>query len=99
VRRLELIERNRLLLAIKLFPWSLLLLNPLFSRRVWRPGVGGVPRRRRHRAFPGLRGKWRMARRSGEGPLGRCSSWRRACCASAPAFAAYAASRPARCGA
>jgi hypothetical protein len=29
-RRLELIERNRVLLAVKLFPWSLLWLNPLF---------------------------------------------------------------------
>jgi GT2 family glycosyltransferase len=28
--RLELIERNRLLLALKLFPWSLLWLNPVF---------------------------------------------------------------------
>jgi len=28
--RLRLIERNRLLLALKLFPWSLLLLNPVF---------------------------------------------------------------------
>jgi len=29
-RRLELIERNRLLLAVKLFPWSLLVLNPFY---------------------------------------------------------------------
>jgi GT2 family glycosyltransferase len=29
-RRLELIERNRLLLAAKLFPWSLLWLNPAY---------------------------------------------------------------------
>jgi GT2 family glycosyltransferase len=29
-RRLELIERNRVLLAIKLFPWSLLWLNPAY---------------------------------------------------------------------
>jgi GT2 family glycosyltransferase len=28
--RVRLIERNRILLAVKLFPWSLLLLNPLF---------------------------------------------------------------------
>jgi hypothetical protein len=36
VRRLELIERNRLLLAMKLFPWSLLWLNPVyFAARVW----------------------------------------------------------------
>lgn len=29
-RRLMLIERNRLLLAVKLFPWTLLVLNPLY---------------------------------------------------------------------
>jgi len=29
-RRLELIERNRVLLAAKLFPWSLLWLNPIY---------------------------------------------------------------------
>src|SRR5207302_7067821 len=30
VRRLALIERNRILLAVKLFPWSLLWVNPLY---------------------------------------------------------------------
>jgi len=63
VRRLELIERNRLLLAWKLFPWSLLLFNPLFfaarlmagALAAWR-GVGDTA------YFPGLAGKWRMAR-------------------------------------
>src|SRR5260370_959633 len=29
-RRLELIERNRVLLAAKLFPWSLLWMNPVY---------------------------------------------------------------------
>jgi hypothetical protein len=29
-RRLQLIERNRVLLAVKLFPWSLLALNPFY---------------------------------------------------------------------
>jgi hypothetical protein len=63
VRRLELIERNRLLLAIKLFPWSLLLLNPLFfaarlaagALAAWR-GAGDTA------YFPGLAGKWRLVR-------------------------------------
>jgi hypothetical protein len=30
MRRVELIERNRILLAAKLFPWSLLCLNPFY---------------------------------------------------------------------
>jgi len=62
-RRLELIERNRLLLALKLFPWSLLWLNPFyFAARVAaglaaaRQGAGDTA------YFPGARGKWRMAR-------------------------------------
>jgi GT2 family glycosyltransferase len=63
VRRLELIERNRLLLALKLFPWSLLLLNPLFfaarlaagALAAWR-GAGDTA------YFPGLAGKWRLVR-------------------------------------
>jgi GT2 family glycosyltransferase len=63
VRRLELIERNRLLLALKLFPWSLLWLNPLyFALRVAAgmaaagKGLGDTSH------FPGIRGKWLMAR-------------------------------------
>lgn len=61
-RRLELIERNRLLLAMKLFPWSLLWLNPVFF--LVRLGAGLVAA---HRGsgdtahFPGWRGKWIMA--------------------------------------
>jgi GT2 family glycosyltransferase len=57
-RRLELIERNRVLLAVKHFPLSLLLLNPLFFlirilASVWAAarGKGEVGR------FPGLSGK------------------------------------------
>jgi len=63
VRRLELIERNRLLLAMKLFPWSLLLLNPLFFAA--RLGAGAVAACRGEgdtAYFPGLAGKWRLAR-------------------------------------
>lgn len=62
-RRLALIERNRVLLALKLFPWSLLWLNPLFfAVRV----LAGIAKARRGAGdtshFPGLAGKLRMAR-------------------------------------
>ena len=62
-RRLELIERNRLLLAFKLFPWSLLWLNPFyFAARVF-AGLAAAQRGAGDTAhFPGLRGKWAMAR-------------------------------------
>jgi len=69
--RLELIERNRLLLAIKLFPLSLLWLNPFyFAARVaaglWaaRRGAGDTA------YFPGARGKWKMARAFVKADLG-----------------------------
>jgi GT2 family glycosyltransferase len=60
--RLELIERNRLLLALKLFPWSLLWLNPFcFAARV-AAGFGAAQRGEGDTVhFPGLRGKWTMA--------------------------------------
>ena len=62
-RRLELIERNRLLLAMKLFPWSLLCLNPLFF--AVRLGAGSLAASRGvgdtvH--FPGVAGKWLIMR-------------------------------------
>jgi len=62
VRRLALIERNRVLLALKLFPWSLLLLNPLYyAVRI----AAGVVLARKHAgdtaAFRGLRGKAAIA--------------------------------------
>jgi GT2 family glycosyltransferase len=61
--RLELIERNRLLLAVKLFPLSLLILNPLFF---WVRLAAGVVAARRGVGdtahFPGLAGKLTMAR-------------------------------------
>jgi len=58
-RRLELIERNRVLLAVKLFPWSLLWLNPVYYTArlaagwwaAWR-GLGEAA------LYPGTKGKW-----------------------------------------
>jgi GT2 family glycosyltransferase len=62
VRRLELIERNRLLLALKLFPWSLLCLNPLYFLARAAAGIWAAGRGTGETAhFPGLSGKWRMA--------------------------------------
>ena len=61
-RRLELIERNRVLLAAKLFPWSLLWLNGVYyamrlGAGVWAAwmGHGEVGK------FPGWRGKMQAA--------------------------------------
>jgi GT2 family glycosyltransferase len=61
-RRLELIERNRVLLAVKLFPWSLLWLNGVYyamrlGAGLWAAltGQGEVGK------FPGLSGKLRAA--------------------------------------
>jgi len=62
VRRLELIERNRLLLALKLFPWSLLWLNPVFFAVRLVAGMAASSRGTGDTAqFPGMRGKWAMA--------------------------------------
>src|SRR5689334_7436652 len=62
-RRLELIERNRVLLAVKLFPWSLLCLNPLFFAVRLAAGAAAAGRGAGDTAhFPGLRGKLRIAR-------------------------------------
>lgn len=61
-RRLELIERNRVLLAAKLFPWSLLWLNGVYygirlGAGVWAAitGQGEVGK------YPGMRGKLQAA--------------------------------------
>ena len=61
-RRLALIERNRVLLAAKLFPWSLLWLNPAWyllrlaaGLRASRNETGDLSH------FPGLGGKFRVA--------------------------------------
>jgi GT2 family glycosyltransferase len=61
-RRLELIERNRVLLAVKLFPWNLLWMNGIYyaarlAHGAWAAarGVGETSH------FTGFRGKVRMA--------------------------------------
>lgn len=60
--RLELIERNRLLLAIKLFPWSLLWLNPFYFTARVTAGLAAASQGAGDTAhFPGLSGKLRMA--------------------------------------
>jgi len=62
-RRLELIERNRILLALKLFPWSLLWLNPLYFAARLIAGAAAAGRGAGDTAhFPGLAGKWRIAK-------------------------------------
>jgi GT2 family glycosyltransferase len=61
--RVTLIERNRVLLAAKLFPWSLLVFNPFYY--VVRLAAGAVLARRDRgdtAHFPGLSGKLRIAR-------------------------------------
>jgi hypothetical protein len=61
-RRLKLIERNRVLLALKLFPWSLLILNPLFFAAWMAAGLAMASRGAGDTAhFPGLSGKLKMA--------------------------------------
>jgi GT2 family glycosyltransferase len=61
--RLQLIERNRVLLALKLFPWSLLWLNPLFFALRVAAGAAMAGRCAGDTAhFPGLTGKLSMAR-------------------------------------
>lgn len=61
-RRLELIERNRLLLALKLFPWSLLWLNPLFFAVRVAASLAKAGRGAGDTAhFPGVAGKLHMA--------------------------------------
>ena len=57
-RRVELIERNRILLAVKLFPASLLWLNPwYYAVRVAAGLWAGIRNRGETRRFPGMRGK------------------------------------------
>lgn len=60
-RRLELIERNRILLAVKLFPWSLLWLNGAYWLARMGAGVwAGASGRGEVARFPGLLGKLRV---------------------------------------
>jgi GT2 family glycosyltransferase len=62
VRRLYLIERNRVLLAVKLFPWSLLCLNPFFYLARLAAGLWAAVRNQgEFTRFPGLAGKCRVA--------------------------------------
>jgi GT2 family glycosyltransferase len=60
--RLSLIERNRILLATKLFPWSLLWLNPVYFVIRAAAGASLAAKGEGDTAyFPGLRGKFAMA--------------------------------------
>jgi GT2 family glycosyltransferase len=61
VARLKLIERNRVLLAVKLFPWSLLWLNSVYYAMRLAAGAGAAVRGEGETAlFPGWAGKWRL---------------------------------------
>ena len=61
-RRIQLIERNRILLATKLFPWRLLWLNgALFLARLIAGAVAAAKGRGEAGKFPGLKGKLRLA--------------------------------------
>lgn len=61
-RRLELIERNRVLLAVKLFPWSLLWLNGMYYLARLAAGAwAAVQEKGEARNFPGWTGKLRIA--------------------------------------
>ncbi len=61
-RRLVLIERNRVLLAAKLFPWSLLWLNPFYyAARLVSGGLAARQGAGDAAQYPGLRGMWTIA--------------------------------------
>lgn len=61
-RRLELIERNRILLAAKLFPWSLLCLNGVFYlARIMVGIMAALQGKGEISRHPGLRGKVQVA--------------------------------------
>jgi hypothetical protein len=61
-RRLALIERNRVLLAAKLFPWSLLWLNgAYYAMRIAAGLVAALRGKGEVSRFPGMRGKFRVA--------------------------------------
>jgi GT2 family glycosyltransferase len=61
-RRLELIERNRVFLVAKHFPWTLLCLNGVFYLARLAAGAWAALRGKGDtRHFPGLRGKWVLA--------------------------------------
>jgi hypothetical protein len=59
--RVVLIERNRILLAVKLFPWSLLLLNPFYFALRMIAGLFAVAEGGGDlAAFPGVKGKMQV---------------------------------------
>ncbi|MCP5112352.1 MAG: glycosyltransferase family 2 protein [bacterium] len=61
-RRVELIERNRILMVAKLFPWSLLWQNgAYYIARLAAGAWAAVTNQGEVRRFPGLKGKWRLA--------------------------------------
>jgi len=61
-RRLELIERNRVLLAVKLFPWSLLWLNGVYYLMRLAAGLWAAVRGKGEVGhYPGVTGKLRAA--------------------------------------
>lgn len=61
-RRLELIERNRVLLAVKLFPWSLLWLNGMYYGMRIAAGLWAALRNRGEVGrYPGVGGKFTAA--------------------------------------
>ncbi len=63
LRRIELIERNRIWLVAKLFPWSLLWLNAIFYLARIAAGAWAATQGQGEAArFPGLAGKLRVAR-------------------------------------
>jgi GT2 family glycosyltransferase len=60
--RLKLIERNRVLLAVKLFPWNLLWLNGAYHlARIAGSLWASLRKRGETRHYPGLRGKFTVA--------------------------------------
>ena len=62
IRRLELIERNRVLLAAKLFPWSLLWLNPFYYlARIASGAWAAAQGRGETTLYPGAMGKLAVA--------------------------------------
>jgi GT2 family glycosyltransferase len=68
--RLTLIERNRILLATKLFPWSLLWLNGVYYLGRLASGAAAAARGRGEASlYPGWRGKLRIARALIQGDL------------------------------
>jgi hypothetical protein len=61
-RRLELIERNRVLLAAKLFPWSLLWLNGMYyAMRLAAGAWAAIASQGEVGKFPGVHGKLQAA--------------------------------------